>query len=453
MEQDKTALQNLKKLLISKYPRFGAQIASAKLEYNSNLQYHTAATDGKNIYFDPNYLASLNDDDKLFLVAHELMHVKFEHMYRMVDNNGQMRDSVLWNIATDAIINANLQRDGFKIKEGYVNMPEALNFTAEEFYEKLLKEKQSQQQKDGNKNKDGSGIDSQEQKQMFGDKKQFVDDHTLWDEAFKKVQQGSNNQDSKNNSEKIEPQNSQTRDSKREVDDSKFNEKDEFERNRIERKQRTIEKFNKYYSDAIDKITNSSTTYSNIGKSKPVVDWRLILRHELEKDEIIWSQRRSIAENNYAYRLEDNELDEKAEVEVLIDTSGSISENLVKEFLRQLKPILKDAKLKVGQFDTNFYGFTEIKNERDIDNLEIYGGGGTDFDVAVNSFQSKTSNKIIFTDGEADMPEKKINAIWVVYGIYQIDPPGGKVIMVDRNKIGHLNNLSNYNHNDNSFEL
>ena len=146
MEQDRKLLQDVKRLMIARYPRFGAQIAAANLEYRTDLKYHTAATDGKNIYFDPDYLASLSDDDKLFIIAHELMHVKFEHMYRIMDKGGQRRDQKLWNVATDAIINANLERDGFKIMDGYVNMPEALNYSAEEFYDKLLKEKQAKQQ-------------------------------------------------------------------------------------------------------------------------------------------------------------------------------------------------------------------------------------------------------------------------------------------------------------------
>ncbi len=74
----------------SKVSFFAQQIANANLLFKDNLPYHTAATDGKNIYFDPNYLESLNDDEKLFIIAHELMHIKFEHMYRMTDKNGQI---------------------------------------------------------------------------------------------------------------------------------------------------------------------------------------------------------------------------------------------------------------------------------------------------------------------------------------------------------------------------
>ena len=230
MEHDRKLLQDVKRLMIARYPRFGAQIAGANLEYRTDLKYHTAATDGKNIYFDPDYLASLSDDDKLFIIAHELMHVKFEHMYRIMDRNGQQRDQELWNIATDAIINANLERDGFKIKNGYVNMPEALNYSAEEFYDKLLKEKQAKQQqqskngqnqsqngdekqdkqngqgnaqsgeesqeKNGQDSFDGQpkSQDNQEQEQGADSGEQFADDHSLWEKAFEESKKQGNKQ-------------------------------------------------------------------------------------------------------------------------------------------------------------------------------------------------------------------------------------------------------------------
>ena len=37
-------------------------------------------------------------------------------------------------------------------------------------------------------------------------------------------------------------------------------------------------------------------------------------------------------------------------------------------------------------------------------------------------------NQIVFTDGYAEMPEQRCDAIWVVYGNTTIHPPGGRVI-------------------------
>ena len=157
-------IYDTKRKMLAKYPRFGSEIAVASIEFKDNLPYHTAATDGKNIYVDPNYFASLSENDRLFTIAHEIMHIKFMHMYRLKDENGVKRDLKLWNIATDAIINANLERDGFRVKEGYVNMPEALNYSAEEFYQKLLQEKERrEQEQNNNQNCNQEQGDGQEQ--------------------------------------------------------------------------------------------------------------------------------------------------------------------------------------------------------------------------------------------------------------------------------------------------
>ena len=91
--------------------------------------------------------------------------------------------------------------------------------------------------------------------------------------------------------------------------------------------------------------------------------------------------------------------------------------------------------VKVGCFNDTFYGFSVVKDEEDIDKLNYHIGGGTDFDVAVNAFTDRVDNRIIFTDGDADMPKKAVDAIWVVFGSKRINPRGGKVIYVNENEI------------------
>ena len=115
--------------------------------------------------------------------------------------------------------------------------------------------------------------------------------------------------------------------------------------------------------------------------------------------------------------------------EVLLDTSASVDTDLLRAFVRGVKALLReDAVLRVGCFDTRFYGFREINSDRDIDTLELRGAGGTNFTVAVNSFTGDAENRIIFTDGYAEMPEQRCDAVWVVYGNNRIHPKGGRVI-------------------------
>lgn len=120
-----------------------------------------------------------------------------------------------------------------------------------------------------------------------------------------------------------------------------------------------------------------------------------------------------------------------ARAEILLDTSASVDAELLRYFVRGVKGLLRqDAVIRVGCFDTRFYGFQDIATEEDIDQLELQGTGGTDFTVAVNAFTGDAENQIIFTDGYAEMPEQSCNAVWVVYGSMPIHPKGGRVIYV-----------------------
>lgn len=453
MEADTKLIYETKRLMLARYPRFGSEIASANIEYRTNLKYHTAATDGKNVYFDPDYLASLSDDDRLFLLAHEIMHIKFAHSFRLLDKNGQKRNPDIWNESTDAIINANLERDGFKIKEGYVNRPEALKYSAEEFYQILLREKENQNN-ENNKNggSSGQGISSEddiEPSQNPNEQSQFGDDHCLWEEAFEKRQKQQEGQE-KDKSDKQE-KNESTND----TTTYKYDEQREFSENRQERKKKAKENLERMKEQMLKNFdkrdSNETIKLGNVGESKEAIDWKVLLRREIEKIETIWSQRRSIAENNYAYRLEENDIEDEAETEVMIDVSGSVDLDLVRAFLRTLKPLLRHSKLKVGCFNEKYWGMVEIKSISDIDNFIIPEGARgrsawtEDWDLAVRSFTKKREiNKIVFTDGEpcpGTMPKEDLrneNVIWLVYGNRRFNPCCGKVINITESQIERL---------------
>ena len=120
-----------------------------------------------------------------------------------------------------------------------------------------------------------------------------------------------------------------------------------------------------------------------------------------------------------------------ARAEILLDTSASVDAALLRYFVRAVKALMReDAVVRVGCFDTRFYGFKDINSEADIENLELRGAGGTDFEVAVSAFTGDAENQIIFTDGYAEMPEQSCNCIWVVYGSMPIHPKGGRVLYV-----------------------
>ena len=198
-----------------------------------------------------------------------------------------------------------------------------------------------------------------------------------------------------------------------------------------------------------DSTPSSGHSFGDVGEVKrgeEVVDWKKLLKNSIEKEEMRWSYRRSSAENNYMARVEELESDGQAETEVMLDVSGSVNEKMVKEFLRQLKPILKQSKLKVGCFDEFVYDFKEIKTKDDIDNFQIMATSQwtENWDAAVRAFSRKKEvNKIIFTDGypcPGTMPKEDLkskNVIWIVYGNKDFHPCCGKVIYVDKKQFTH----------------
>lgn len=513
MDIDRSLIYETKKLLLARYPRFGSEVAKANIEYRTDLKYHTAAADGRNVYIDPEYFKGLSEDDRLFLIAHEFMHNKFLHMYRLKDSNGVMRDTDVWNEATDAIINANLERDGFTIKKGYVNRPEAINYSAEEFYEILLKEREEKQKNSKQNNQNGqdkgeqdengqtgensqNGQENSKQDNASGEKEQdnqsgndertenqsngssenegkeneqgqngeeeekFMDDHSMWKEAFQERENGAKKRKQENGSNKSEKNDGKPSEqsSEQKSDDIRFefDERSEFEQNREEQLERVKKRLDKTKRKMRgEQVPEESIDLGSIGESRNEIDWKLLLRREVEKSETIWSQRRSVAENNYAYRLEENEVEEEAETEVMIDVSGSVDLELVKAFLRELKPIIKQSKLKVGCFNEKFWGLVDVKTAKDIDGFTIPKAARSnqyawteDWDLAVRSFSKKREiNKIVFTDGypcPGTMPKedlKRENVIWMVYGNKSFNPCCGRVINITEKQLGKLHQV------------
>lgn len=93
----------------------------------------TAATDGKRVWFNPDFVAQCDDAQLFGLVLHESMHVILEHMWRRGD-----RDPQLWNYANDALINAYIRKRGYKLPDGGVDVPWVRdNMDSEEVYRRL----------------------------------------------------------------------------------------------------------------------------------------------------------------------------------------------------------------------------------------------------------------------------------------------------------------------------
>ena len=69
-------VESIKRRLLVKYPFFGSVVANSN--FIAEPAVGTAGTDGKNIYYNPNFIESITDDQQTFIFAHEICHIAFD---------------------------------------------------------------------------------------------------------------------------------------------------------------------------------------------------------------------------------------------------------------------------------------------------------------------------------------------------------------------------------------
>ncbi len=364
--------------ILIRFPLLNSIISNIKFEEDKKCD--TAYTDGKKVCYNPKYLESLNTSQQEFTICHELLHIFLSHIKR-----AEKRNMRLWNYATDAVINQLLVKAGMVMPEGVIDCSDAAAYSAEEYYE-IAKQRPN------------------------------------IEETLASYERGNNSTHSNwSESEALDNQ-------EQDITDEK-----EF----TERNEKEIKKEAERYAQSVEQEAKNigSFTSQEIKTSKEVINWRLLLNR----------LKRKVISGDYDFF--NGEFDEEGiyrypyvvkrtcPVEILIDTSGSVDDNLVKTFLSQVKNILGQVPIDIGCFDTKFYGFHRIEKEKDIDKFEIEGRGGTDFDIAVSSFTPKSKLRIIFTDGLASMPQTEADVYWFVYSGVEINPPGGHVIRVNEEEL------------------
>jgi len=140
-------LSNTRVRMVLGHPFFGA--IALKLKTIMTEVVDTAATDGRYVYFNPNFVVRLSDARLLGLWMHVLLHVALEHPWRRGN-----RDPSLWNMACDHAINPLICLPpgeggaGLELPPGGLSVPEPEypKMSAEAIYgllQKLIAQKKS----------------------------------------------------------------------------------------------------------------------------------------------------------------------------------------------------------------------------------------------------------------------------------------------------------------------
>lgn len=358
---------------------FGALMLFASMKKSDQIE--TAATDGKDIFFNEKFLKSLKSSEQNALMLHEVLHMALLHVSRR-----QSRNPHIWNIAADIVVNDLIIRNTkFKLPNGAIIEPEYADKSVEHIYEVLLKNNKYKQYQllisdvgEQAEGMEGMGLNAEEQQEI----------ESYWRDKIQVLQNGDLNEEGSSGQGNIPAGMSQE-----------------------------IEVF-----------------------LEPEVDWRHALWRHVGKTPADFDDldRRFLYRGLYLEGL----LTEALEVSVCIDTSGSISRRLLDQFLGELKGILSSyphVKCDLFFADCSVDGPYEIHSIEEMP--PVSGFGGTSFVPFFNYLEKNNDNlmgshkvSIYFTDGYGDFPttEPKDPTMWLVSkdGLKTSQFPFGEVVRI-----------------------
>ena len=337
---------------------------SSRLEFVSTKNIPTAATDGKAIYYNPDYFSNLSKGEIVFVVAHEILHVVYDHIFRRGNRN-----PMIWNMAVDYIVNYTLVKNNIGVmpKGGLFDERFTDEFTSEELYEKLC-------ENEGNKN-------------------------TKIDYNFDVHLDGP--------TDKTDPQS-----------------KGDFNINiRALGKEITEEELEDIRNEIKSTIFGLKSAFANSGNIPAGIERHIdrLCEPKVNWKEVISNFVRSSVKQDYNFRKPSNkswvynillpsfDVGNEINAHIFIDASGSITDAMLAEFLSEIKNIAESGfdtyNLWVSSFDTEVYN-SKLFTRDNIDELENYkvkGGGGTEFECIFEYLKNNCTEPpktiIVFTDG------------------------------------------------------
>ena len=419
--------------LLERAPFVGEMLLRFQIIPTYDCRIDTAATDGSKIFFDCEFYSKLTEDERQFVLAHELWHNIFLHFLRQ-----GARDRMLWNIATDMEINHMLQNEGMAVlKDACFPDPIVAGKNAEDIYAYLLQQAQksgkggkkgNQSQKGGKKGQNsgaGSGKGNGSSSSSCGDpedgegqeggqgdtgnnktdKGNQFDKHMYEGEGAGEGQEKNGKWGKKGFDKDFNPHSAPAKEQ-----EEKMNEMVCAVAQSIERKQGHLPAG---IAGIVKKIL------------KPEINWKEALSQFVTKclgDEHSWRRcsRHALARGMYLPGKDG----EKIKVALALDTSGSTNPDLPR-FLGEVKGLLNSFggyEIDVIQCDAEVQDVAHYDNDNpmDVENFEMHGGGGTDFRPVFKWIREKGEeyNCLVFmTDGYGTAPTYPIPGLptlWVL---------------------------------------
>lgn len=368
--------------LLMKAPFFGNMATRLKLVREDKMP--TAATDGRNFYYNLEFIDSLTTKETAFLFGHEVLHNVFEHHFRR-----EGRDPRLWNIAVDYAVNQILIDNN--IGEKITTIPILHNekfrgMSGEEIYDALF-----------------SDMDKLNIPELL---EQLLDEHM---DGIEEAGHG------------LTP--SERASIREEIKGALLGAAQSCGAGAI--------------PSGVDRLVKAFT--------EPKMNWREVLRQDIQST--IKSDYTFVRPNKKAmqggFTIPGMQRDQSLDICVAIDMSGSISDDDAATFLSEVRGIMQqynDYTIHIWCFDTEVHNPQVFRSDEgaDITTYKVKGGGGTLFECNWNFMRENEINPktlIMFTDmcpcgswGEEEGPQE--NMIFAAHKANGIVAPFGTTIEI-----------------------
>lgn len=336
------------------------------------------------LYYNPEFVKKLTYEELKAVLIHESMHVLLHHIARAAHYNYSMKG---FNIAADMAINCNITN----LPQGAL-YPKSFGLpdqeAAEWYYRKLKQEA----------DKNPNGFEG-----LLGDKGDLVDDHSMWGDCEDDVVK-----------EKI-----------RGIASKAIKEQEKSGWGDIP-------------GDIVAKV---------LAANKPVINWKKEARYFINKL-VLHGQRTTRSRlNRREQSLAANRVEELQDIYlhpgkrkhytsrllVGIDTSGSVSDRELTEFVDELNGMIDYVECDYICFDTQLYG-KPVPFSKKAKEVDIKGRGGTSFHPICELVDELNyDGLVIMTDGFAPFPEPpKARTLWCLTKSGEsVQPTFGKRVVID----------------------
>lgn len=409
-----TKLAAARTRLILDKPFLGALVLRLPMHAAKPDWCKTTATDARAFYYNPEYIGSLTLDQTQFMLAHEALHCALSHFARR-----QHRVIHKWDLACDYAINPLLIDDGLKPPPNALVMPMYKGMTAEEIYPLIDDNDESEtldkhaydrdnQSRGSNTGRTEKDLERQQQERQHQDQGEQGDEG------------GERNAKPEEGGASGEPQPLTP---------------DEQETLSVQWQQRM--------AGAAQQAMQAGKLGGELARMidhllQPQLPWRMLLArymNAVSRDDYSWS-RPSRREGNFILpSLRSRQTD----LVVAIDTSGSIKDSEIEEFVDEIDALKGQVRARVTLLPCDaalcegapfrFEPWEQFSRPK-----EIKGGGGTSF-LPVFQWVAKEGIQpdllVYFTDADGEFPrqEPPYPVIWLVKGRSKV--PWGQRIQLN----------------------